>query len=117
MVEHTIPPNVNLTGGTACSSMKTTQIVMLSLHPGLGMDGVIMDHTIPPNVDMTEVTASMKTTQIVMFNGNPTLGMEIVMIGILHTIPPNVDLTEAIAWGMMMGMSIGGMMTFDGGDW
>merc|ERR1712127_54768 len=72
-VEHTIPPDVDMTEVTAGSSMKTTQIVMLNGHTILGMDFVNggIQHTIPPNVDLTEAIACKS----------------IVVVG--HTIPPN----------------------------
>merc|ERR1712071_703582 len=102
MVDPTISQNAN--GMEATALLMASRIVMLIIHTGLGMEGVMVEHTIPPNVDLTEVAAcsSMKTTQTVMLVFHTSLGMEyvtmlimIIMIMVLITIPPNADLTEA----------------------
>merc|ERR1712071_595674 len=86
-------------------------IVMLKIHPGLGMVHVLIgiQHTIPPNVGGMEATALLMASHplrggtiipIVMLIGQTILGMDgLVMVE--HTIPPNAGGMEAIACSSM----------------
>merc|ERR1712071_46484 len=76
---HTTPPNVDGMEATACSSMKTTQIVMPIIHGGLGMDIVVVGHTIPPNVDLTEAIAWGLMIGITMMIGGMMIIIEMIV--------------------------------------
>jgi len=78
-IQHTILPNAGGMEATACSSMKTTQIVMLIIHGGLGMDIVVVGHTIPPNVDLTEAIAWGLMIGITMMIGGMMIIIEMIV--------------------------------------
>merc|ERR1712071_273882 len=92
--------NVSGMEATVSISMKTTLIVMLS-HPGLVMDGVMMESTTHQNAGGmgATVSISMKTTQTVMLIIHSGLVMNGVMVE--STTHQNVGGMEATACSSM----------------